>query len=102
MGEGVRRLPESENQKSDPLLFPSKASDALLQKMPPTIIWSAEFDMFLTETLRIGNRMRACGRLLELAVLPGIKHASNFNPAFACYQRGLDAHKLAVKEYLMN
>ena len=91
-----------EKQKSDPLLFPSKAPDDLLQRMPPTIIWSAEFDMFLTETLRIANRLRACGRLLELAVLPGIKHASNFNPAFACYQRGLDAYKLAVKEYLMN
>ena len=91
-----------EKQKSDPILFPAKASDELLEKMPPTIIWSAEFDMFLTETLRMANRLRACGRLLELAILPGIKHASNLNPDFNCYRWGMDAYKLAVKEYLLH
>ena len=35
-------------QWSDPLLFPAKASDELLQKMPPTMIVSAEFDLYIT------------------------------------------------------
>ena len=105
---GLRRIWGSlipsnfEEQKSDPLLFPSKASDEILSKMPPTIIWSAEFDMFLTETLRMANRMRACGRLLELVVLPGIKHASHLNPLLKCYRMGMDANKLAIKEYLLD
>ena len=105
---GLRRIwrnlipTDFEKQMNDPLLFPSKANDEILAKMPPTIVWSAEFDMFLTETLRIANKLRACGRLLELAILPGIKHANNFNPALRCYRLGMDAYKLAIKEYLLN
>ena len=90
-----------DEQKDDPLLFPSKANDEILSEMPPTIVWSAEFDMFLTETLRMANRLRACGRLLELVILPGIKHANNFNPALKCYRLGMDAYKLAIREYLL-
>ena len=90
-----------DKQKHDPLLFPAKATAEILAKVPPTIMWSTEFDMFLTETLRLANRLRACGRLLELAILPGIKHASNFDPQFKCYKSGMDAYRLAVKEYLL-
>jgi hypothetical protein len=41
-----------EQQKSDPLLFPAKASPELLQRMPYTVIIEAEFDFYLTETTR--------------------------------------------------
>ena len=90
-----------EKQRTDPLLFPSKANDELLRKMPPTIVWSAEFDMFLTETVRFANRLRVCGRLLELAILPGIKHATNYDPKYKSFRVGMDAYKLAVQEYLL-
>ena len=105
---GLRRIWKNiipldfEKQKDDPLLFPSKASNDLIENFPPTIVWSAEFDMFLTETIRMANRLRRCGRLLELVIFPGIKHASNFNPELRCYRVGMDAYKLAVKEYLMS
>ena len=36
----------------DPLLFPGKASEELLAKMPPTIIWEEEFDMYITPATR--------------------------------------------------
>ena len=38
---------DMEKQKQDPLLFPGKASNELLKKFPPTIIWEAEFDMYI-------------------------------------------------------
>jgi acetyl esterase/lipase len=44
--------PEFESMRTDPLLFPAKASAELLAKMPPTIVWEAEFDMFLTPASR--------------------------------------------------
>merc|ERR1711936_1237437 len=90
-----------EAQKNDPLLFPAKASDEILEKMPPTIIWEDEFDFYITETTRMANRMRAAGRLLELAVLPGGMHGSEMMPGTECFKVGMDALKLAIKEYLL-
>ena len=37
---------------SDPLLYPGKAGDELLSKVPPTIIWENEFDIYITEATR--------------------------------------------------
>ena len=90
-----------EMEKNDPLLFPDKASDDILSKMPPTIVWEAEFDMFITEASRLATRLRAVGRLLEFVVIPGIKHASAFNPAFKCFQLERESYRLAIQEYLL-
>ena len=46
-----------DSQRDDPLLFPAKASDDLLEKMPPTVIMEVEFDMFFTEAERMSRRM---------------------------------------------
>merc|ERR1711981_944841 len=90
-----------DKQKEDPLLFPAKASDELLAKMPPTIIYEVEFDLFITEAPRFANRLRAAGRLLELIVIPGAKHGSDMNPANkGLFKVGRAAMKLALKEYL--
>ena len=43
---------EAKRKAADPLLFPAKANAELLAKMPPTIIWEAEFDQFNTEASR--------------------------------------------------
>ena len=66
--------------RNDPTLFPDKARDKLLMKMPPTVMISGEFDIFLTETTRLANRLRSAGRLLEFVVYPGVKHSSNWYP----------------------
>eukprot|EP00090_Calanus_glacialis_P019083 TRINITY_DN29421_c0_g1_i1.p1 TRINITY_DN29421_c0_g1~~TRINITY_DN29421_c0_g1_i1.p1 ORF type:complete len:312 (+),score=78.00 TRINITY_DN29421_c0_g1_i1:1-936(+) len=92
---------DMDSQKTDPLLFPDKASDEILSKMPPTIVWEAEFDMFITEASRIAARLRAAGRLLEFVIIPGIKHASAFNPAFNCFNLEREAYCQAIEEYLL-
>jgi acetyl esterase/lipase len=53
------------------LLFPDKSPDSLLEKMPPTVVFSAEFDMFITETERMVRRMRRAGTLLDYCCMPG-------------------------------
>ena len=88
-------------QKNDPLLFPGKATEHILENMPPTIVWEREFDMFINEASRLANRLQTAGRLLEFVVFPGQMHASNFNPNYKCYQMGMDAYNLAVKSYLI-
>ena len=81
-------------------MFPSKAPDALLKAVPATVIFSAEFDMFITETERMARRLRQNGRLLELCTIPGIGHASYLNPALKCYRTFFDSFKLALQEYV--
>ena len=90
-----------EKQKNDPLLFPGKATEEILKNMPPTILWETEFDLYIAESTRLAARLQTAGRLLEFVVLPGQQHGSNINPRLKCYQMGMDAWKLAVKEYLI-
>ena len=93
---------DMEKQKQDPLLFPGKASTELLQKFPPTIIFEAEFDIYITEATRMAYKLRAAGRLLELIIIPGSKHGSYYMPGTKCFKVANDAFKLMMQEYLHN
>ena len=91
---------DEQRKNGDPLLFPAKASDDLLAKMPPTIIWEVEFDIFITETTRMARRLRAAGRLLELYICPGMTHGSESDPTLQITKRMIDDYKLALETYL--
>ena len=90
-----------ETQRQDPLLFPGKASDEILKNMPPTVVWEAEFDMFINEATRLAKRLQSNGRLLEYVVFPGQRHGSWINPRFKCHESGFDDFSLAVEKYLI-
>jgi len=89
-----------EQQKTDPLLFPGKASDDILGKFPPTIIMECEFDQYITEATRLAHRLRRAGRLLEFVVVPGAGHASCMTPHLKSYDVYFDSLKTVVKEYV--
>ena len=91
-----------EAQKSDPLLFPGKASDELIEKFPPTVIEESEFDMFITEATRLAYRLRRAGRLLELVVIPGGRHAAAMNPKFKNFSVAMDVRKSIFEHYVHN
>ena len=91
-----------ETQKNDPLLFPGKASDQLLEKFPPTIIEESEFDMFITETTRLANRLRRAGRLLELVIIPGGKHGSTLDPTLKHFKVAMEVKKKIFENYVHN
>ena len=67
-------------QHNDPLLWPGKASDELLEKMPPTVMVEDEFDFYITEAERFARRLRAAGRLLEYVEFPGCTHGMHLFP----------------------
>jgi len=94
-GDGI------ESMRTDPLLYPGKADEETLCRMPPTIVWEGEFDFFITEGTRFANRLRAAGRLLELVVIPGVKHGSGCSPAHACFKLEREAWRVAMQEYLL-
>ena len=91
-----------QSERSNPLLFPAKASDKILQKMPPTIIWENEFDIFITEATRMAHRMKRVGRLLEFRVQPGMTHMSAYVPGTQGYKDYIEDYKLVIKEYLLS
>jgi len=94
-GDGI------ESMSSDSLLYPGKADEETLSKMPPTIVWEGEFDFYLTEATRFANRLRAAGRLLEFVVIPGVKHGSGMSPMHACWKLEREAWRVAMQEYLL-
>ena len=91
---------DEQRKNSDPLLFPAKADDELLGKMPPTIIWEVEFDLVITEATRMAGRLRAAGRLLELYVLPGAMHGTSLEPNTKLFHKNIEDLKLAISTYL--
>jgi len=93
--------PEFDAMSADALLYPGKADDETLAKMPPTIIWESEFDIYITEATRFANRLRAAGRLLEFVVIPGAKHGSGMVPYHACFNLEREAFRMAIQEYLL-
>jgi len=94
--------PDFETKRQDPLLFPGKASPDLLAKMPPTIAWEDEFDMYITPATRFAHKLRTAGRLLEFVCIPGAKHGSGMMPQFsAIWKLSREAWRLAIQEYLV-
>ena len=85
----------------DPLLFPGKADEATLARMPTCIIWESEFDAFITEASRFAARLKAAGRLLELVVIPGAKHDSGMYPEFDVLKVEREAFRVAIQKYLI-
>ena len=92
---------DEQRKNADPLLFPAKADDELLAKMPPTIIWEVEFDVFITEATRMARRLRNAGRLLELYIAPGSTHGATADPSLNVSTKNIKDYKLALETYLL-
>ena len=92
---------EKQRQQADPLLFPAMASDQLLTKMVPTIVWQVEFDGLLIEGIRVATRLREAGKLLELYILPGAEHLSGLTPQLKLFKKNMEDYKLAIETYLL-
>jgi len=101
MWKAVAGTEEIYDHFDDPLLFPGDADDAILAKMPPTIVWDSEFDNLVTENFRFANRLRSAGHLLEYVVIPGAKHGSDMDPHNGCFFTRQEAWRMALQEYLI-
>lgn len=94
---------KEQRSRPDPLLFPAKSPDDLLEKFPPTLIVESEFDFYITEATRFARRLNSAGRLLDLVVIPGIGHAQGMEkPEMKKFQETMDIMKTIVKAYLID
>lgn len=64
-----------ENQQNDPQVFPGKASDEILKKYPPTVIWTSEFDFLRRDNEQFAARLKKVGKLAEISIMPARTHA---------------------------
>merc|ERR1712032_1086052 len=90
-----------EAEWDSPILFPDKAPKELLDELPPTVVISAEFDMFITETERFVGKLRRAGSLADYCCMPGIGHGHFFDASLACHHRFHQHFKLAIEKYLL-
>jgi len=79
----------------------AQAPQELLANLPPTIVISAEFDMFITETERFVGKLRRAGSLADFCCMPGIGHGHFFDASLACHHRFHEHFKLAIDKYLL-
>jgi len=46
----------------------------MLQKVPPFVIWTSEFDTFKRDNYKMMERGKKLGKLLEFSTMPGVGH----------------------------
>lgn len=63
-----------ENQQNDTNLYPGKITDEFMKTVPPFAVWTSEFDFYRKDNLKIAERGKACGKLLDVSDMPGVTH----------------------------
>ena len=92
-----------EAQQDDDLLYPGKASDDLLAKLPMTAVWTSEFDFFKRDNLKYAERLRAVGKLIDVSNMPGMTHGYQITFYHTDENKGFFAEeKLAFDAYVAN
>jgi len=55
-------------------LYPGRITDEFMKKIPPFAVWTSEFDGMRRDNLKIAERGKAVGKLLDLSNMPGVLH----------------------------
>ena len=63
-----------DKQQNDDLLFPGRASDEILKKYPPCVVWTSEFDFLRRDNEVLAERFKKLGKLAEISHMPGVIH----------------------------
>lgn len=63
-----------DKQQNDTNLFPGRCSDEELKKLPPFAIWTSEFDFYRRDNIKMGDRAKKVGKLLDISDMPGVIH----------------------------
>ena len=88
---------EHQLESSDPDIFPGAMSDEFLEKVPPTIVMTREFDYLRRDAEEYAARLKAKGKLLEFYILPGTHHSGQAGTS--TQQLYNDTHQL-INTYL--
>ena len=96
---GVNQCHLKDNKCARHWIFPNTAPDALIQKCPPTLLLSVEFDFFRKACETMAKIYKKNGKLLEFGIMRGVQHGHFFDPSckrtaawFKAIQDGLKVH----------
>ena len=64
-----------EAQANDDQLYPGNASDDIMRKYPPVVVFTQEFDFLRRDNEVFAERLRKVGKLVDIQVMPGCTHA---------------------------
>jgi len=59
-------------------MFPGKASLAQVKKLPPTVVFTAEFDFYRVDAIDIAEKLQKAGKLLDFGDYGGCDHGFQF------------------------
>ena len=65
--------------EKDPWLLPGKMDAAMVEKLPPTAIFTGEFDFCRRDATQFAEKLKAAGKLLGLQDMPGVTHGYEFH-----------------------
>ena len=83
---GVNQCHLKDNKCARHWVFPNAAPDSLVQKCPPTLLLSVEFDFFRKGCENMAKIYKKNGRLLEFGIMRGVQHGHFFD--FSCKRAG--------------
>lgn len=67
------------NSLNDPKIFPNEMSDVIAEKLPPTVIFTSEFDIFRFAAEELAGKLKKNGVLLDYCCQPGTIHGWYFD-----------------------
>ena len=79
--------------ESDPLLFPGKMDDKYVKLLPPTAMFTSEFDFCRRDAILFAERLKKHGKLLGIQDIPGCAHGYEMI-------RGVEEIKIADEEWV--
>lgn len=65
---------DPDKERENPYLCPGRMPEAQLRKLPPTIVYTSEFDFLRRDAIHFIDRLRAADRLLDYYSHPGEGH----------------------------
>lgn len=66
---------EKQNANNDPFLYPGKMPEQDVAKLPPTALFTAEWDYCRRDAYAFAKRLKRHGNLIGLSDMPGQAHA---------------------------
>ena len=63
-----------DKQKNDTMLFPGKMTIEEAQKLPPTVMITAEFDYFRRDAYQFADKLRQARKLVGFGDYSGVPH----------------------------
>jgi acetyl esterase/lipase len=86
--------------ENNPYVFTSNMPLELMSKVPPTVLFTAEFDFFRIMCERVRPKYEEAGTLLDYGMMKGTTHGGSFVPGSSRFDAMFTSLNPLVEEFL--